>query len=153
MARRRGAIPFRVPAPAELPARLTAVLRVIYLLFTEGHLASQGTTLVRAELCDSAIELARALARLLPDEPEVTGLLALLLLTDARRPARTDDHGDLVLLEDQDRARWDQHKIAEGDAILRATLARHRPWPKAHQAPQRYSSRAMMPRCTSEAPS
>jgi RNA polymerase sigma-70 factor (ECF subfamily) len=122
-------IPFRVPGQAELPQRLGAVLRVIYLLFTEGHMASQGDGLVRGELCDSAIWLARGVAGLLPDEPEAAGLLALLLLTDARRAARTDDAGELVLLEDQDRGRWDRAMIAEGESVLEAALRRGRPGP------------------------
>jgi RNA polymerase sigma-70 factor (ECF subfamily) len=107
-----------VPRPDQLPARLNAVLRVVYLVFTEGHTATTGPSLVRGQLCDQAIRLARVLAELLPDEPEVTGLLALLLLTDARRAARVDAHGDLVLLEDQDRSRWGQAMIAEGEALL-----------------------------------
>jgi RNA polymerase sigma-70 factor, ECF subfamily len=124
---RRAGIAFRVPSPDDLPGRLAAVLRVVYLVFTEGHKAASGRTLVRAELCDQAIRLARALATLLPDEPEVTGLLALLLLTDARRDARVSAGGDLVLLEDQDRTRWDQEKIAEGEALLERALRRGRP--------------------------
>jgi RNA polymerase sigma-70 factor, ECF subfamily len=122
-------IPFRVPGRPELPQRLSAVLRVIYVLFTEGHMASQGDALVRGELCDTAISLARGVAGLLPGEPEAMGLLALLLLTDARRAARTDEHGELVLLEDQDRGRWDRGRIAEGEEILRAALAQGRPGP------------------------
>jgi RNA polymerase sigma-70 factor (ECF subfamily) len=122
-------IPFRVPGRTELPQRLRAVLRVIYVLFTEGHMASQGDALVRGELCDTAISLARGVAGLLPGEPEAMGLLALLLLTDARRAARTDDHGELVLLEDQDRGLWDRGKIAEGEAVLRDALAQGRPGP------------------------
>jgi RNA polymerase sigma-70 factor (ECF subfamily) len=98
-------IRLRQPAPDELPSRLAAVLRVTYLVFTEGHKASRGPDLVRGELCDAALRLARGLAALLPGEPEVTGLLALLLLTDARRAARTGPGGELVLLEDQDRSR------------------------------------------------
>jgi len=124
---REARIPFRIPNEAELPERLGAVLRVIYLLFTEGHMASRGEALVRGELCDRAIALARGVARLLPDAPEAAGLLALLLLTDARRAARTDDVGGLVLLEDQDRTRWDQDMIAEGEAVLDEALRRGRP--------------------------
>ena len=124
---REARIPFRIPGEAELPERLGAVLRVIYLLFTEGHLASRGEALVRADLCDRAIALARRVANLLPGEPEAAGLLALLLLTDARRAARTDALGDLVLLEDQDRDRWDQDMIAEGEASLEAALRQGRP--------------------------
>ncbi len=126
---REARIPFRVPGQEDLPARLGAVLRVIYVLFTEGHMASGGEALVRGELCDTAISLARGLSGLLPGEPEATGLLALLLLTDARRPARTDDVGDLVLLADQDRGRWDREMIAEGDAVLETALRSGRPGP------------------------
>ena len=122
-------IPLRVPARAELPGRIGGVLRVIYVLFTEGHMSSRGADLVRGDLCEEAISLARGVAGLLPDEPEALGLLALLLLTDARRAARTDDAGDLVLLEDQDRGRWDRARIAEGEAILEAALRRGRPGP------------------------
>jgi len=122
-------IPFRVPAQAELPERLGGVLRVIYVLFTEGHMASRGEALVRGELCDTAISLARGVAGLLPGEPEALGLLALLLLTDARRAARTDEVGDLVLLEDQDRSRWDRDKITEGEAVLETALCCGRPGP------------------------
>jgi RNA polymerase sigma-70 factor (ECF subfamily) len=122
-------IPFRVPGPAELPGRLGGVLRVIYVLFTEGHMASRGEALVRGDLCDTAISLARGVAGLLPGEPEAMGLLALLLLTDARRAARTDDLGDLVLLEDQDRGRWDRDLIAEGETVLETALRRGRPGP------------------------
>jgi RNA polymerase sigma-70 factor, ECF subfamily len=126
---REARIPFRVPGQAELPARLGAVLRVIYVLFTEGHMASRGDALVRGDLCDTAMSLARGVARLLPDEPEAMGLLALLLLTDARRAARTDDVGALVLLEDQDRGRWDRDMIAEGEAVLDRALRGGRPGP------------------------
>ena len=104
---RDAGIPYRVPADHELPERLPAVLAVIYLVFTEGHDASGGGALTRAGLCAEAIRLARLLAALMPDEPEVTGLLALLLLTESRRAARTTPAGDLVLLADQDRGRWD----------------------------------------------
>ena len=122
-------IPFRVPDSGELPDRLGAVLRVVYLVFTEGHMASSGDALVRGDLCDTAISLARGVVGLLPGEPEAMGLLALLLLTDARRAARTDDLGELVLLEDQDRGRWDAGMIAEGEAILEAALRKGRPGP------------------------
>jgi len=122
-------IQLRQPAPDELPSRLAAVLRVTYLVFTEGHKASRGPDLVRGELCDAALRLARGLAALLPGEPEVTGLLALLLLTDARRAARTGPGGELVLLEDQDRSRWDQAMISEGERLLVAALRAGRPGP------------------------
>ena len=142
---RQAGISFRVPPAADLPGRLAAVLRVVYLVFTEGHMATTGQTLIRGELCDQAIRLARALATLLPDEPEVAGLLALLLLTDARREARTGTDGDLVLLEDQDRARWDQEKIAEGEALVERALRLGRPGA--------YQLHAAIAACHSGAPS
>ncbi len=117
-------IPYRVPADHELPGRLPAVLAVIYTVFSEGHTATAGDDLVRVDLCDEAIRLARVLATLLPDEAEVMGLLALLLLTDARRGARIDTAGDLVLLADQDRSRWDHRQIAEGAALATVALRR-----------------------------
>jgi RNA polymerase sigma-70 factor, ECF subfamily len=126
---RHAGISFRVPPPEELPARLNAVLRVVYLVFTEGHKATTGPTLVRGELCDQAIRLARVLSGLLPGEPEVIGLLALLLLTDARRKARVDAHGDLVLLEDQDRGLWDRQMIAEGEVLVERALRGGTPGP------------------------
>jgi RNA polymerase sigma-70 factor (ECF subfamily) len=107
--------------------RVGAVLRVVYLVFTEGHKATGGPVLVRGELCDAAIRLARGLAGLLPGEPEVTGLLALLLLTDGRRPARTDPGGSLVLLADQDRSRWNAAMIDEGEALLLTALLAGQP--------------------------
>src|SRR5262249_44880350 len=126
---RQAGIAFRVPAPADLPARLGAVLRVVYLVFTEGHTATSGEALIRGELCDQAIRLARALAGLLPGGPEVTGLLALLLLTDARRDTRIGAGGDLILLADQDRSRWDGAMIAEGEALVERALRQGRPGP------------------------
>ncbi|HEX4248500.1 MAG TPA: RNA polymerase sigma factor [Pseudonocardia sp.] len=127
-------IPYRVPSDAELPARLRTVLAVLYLIFNEGHTASSGESLARVELCAEAIRLARGLAELMPDEPEVQGLLALMLLTDARRAARVGPDGDLVLLADQDRGRWDRALIAEGRAIVRRCLRRNRPGPYQIQA-------------------
>jgi RNA polymerase sigma-70 factor, ECF subfamily len=124
---RDAGIPLRVPPPAGLPDRIGGVLRVVYLVFTAGHKPASGDTLVRGDLCEQAIRLARALAGLLPGDPEVTGLLALLLLTDARRAARISDAGDLVLLADQDRSRWDRAKIAEGEARLGQALRSGRP--------------------------
>jgi RNA polymerase sigma-70 factor, ECF subfamily len=126
---RQAGIAFRVPPPADLPDRLSAVLRVVYLVFTEGHLASSGDALVRGELCDQAIRLARALAELLPAEPEVLGLLALILLTDARRGARVGPDGSLVVLAEQDRSRWDPALIGEGEAVLERALRLGRPGP------------------------
>ena len=116
-----------MPADADLPERLRPVLAVVYLVFNEGHVASQGDALVRAELCAEAIRLARLLVRLMPDEPEVHGLLALLLLSESRRAARTDAEGRLVRLADQDRSRWDRELIAEGQSIVRACLRRDLP--------------------------
>jgi RNA polymerase sigma-70 factor, ECF subfamily len=127
-------IPYRVPGDAELPDRRRAVLAVIYLIFNEGHTASSGDQLVRADLCAEAIRLARLLAELMPDEPEVMGLLALVLLTQSRSAARTSSDGALVLLADQDRSRWDRALIAEGQAIVRACLRRNQPGPYQIQA-------------------
>ncbi len=121
---REAAIPYRVPPAELLPERLPGVLAVLYLVFNEGYAATTGS-LVRADLCDEAIRLARILATLMPDEPEAAGLLALMLLQHSRREARTGPGGELVLLEDQDRSRWDHAMIDEGLAILdRALLAR-----------------------------
>ncbi len=127
-------IPYRVPNEADLPERLRAVLAVVYLIFNEGYTASSGDRLVREELCTEAIRLGRLLAELMPDEPEVMGLLALMLLTESRRATRTTPDGDLVLLADQDRDRWDRALIAEGQAIVRACLRRNQPGPYQIQA-------------------
>jgi RNA polymerase sigma-70 factor, ECF subfamily len=127
-------IPYRVPGDAELPDRRRAVLAVIYLIFNEGHTASSGDQLVRADLCAEAIRLARLLAELMPDEPEVMGLLALVLLIQSRSAARTSSDGALVLMGDQDRGRWDRALIAEGQAIVRACLRRNQPGPYQIQA-------------------
>jgi RNA polymerase sigma-70 factor, ECF subfamily len=127
-------IPYRVPSEAELPDRLRAVLAVVYLIFTEGHSATSGDRLVRDDLCAEAIRLARLLRQLMPDEPEVTGLLALMLLTEARRPARVGPHGELVLLADQDRSAWDRRLVAEGQDLVRECLRRNRPGPYQIQA-------------------
>jgi RNA polymerase sigma-70 factor (ECF subfamily) len=118
------AIPYRVPADHELPARLPAVLAVVYLIFTEGHTAASGPDLVRVDLCDEALRLGHLLADLLPDEAEVLGLLALLLLVDARRSTRADPDGELVLLGDQDRSRWDRARIDEGADLVEVALRR-----------------------------
>jgi RNA polymerase sigma-70 factor (ECF subfamily) len=131
---RDAGIPYRVPGEAELPDRLRAVLAVVYLVFNEGYAASAGDELVRRELCAEAIRLGRVLAELMPDEPEVMGLLALMLLVDSRRAARTTPDGRLVLLADQDRGRWDRDRIAEGQAIVRRCLRRNQPGPYQLQA-------------------
>jgi RNA polymerase sigma-70 factor, ECF subfamily len=127
-------IPYHIPSEADLPARLRAVLAVVYLIFNEGYTASSGDSLMREELCAEAIRLGRLLAALMPDEPEVHGLLALMLLVDARRASRTDTDGELVRLADQDRSRWNLRLIAEGQAIVRRCLARNRPGPYQIQA-------------------
>ena len=126
---RQAGISLRMPRPPDVAERLDAVLRVVYLVFTQGHRAAAGPALVRGELCDQAIGLARALAALLPDQPEVTGLLALLLLTDARRAARMGADGNLIVLPGQDRARWDRNKITEGERLLETALRARRPGP------------------------
>jgi RNA polymerase sigma-70 factor (ECF subfamily) len=131
---RAAKIPYRVPRDAELPARLPLVLAVVYLVFNEGYTASAGDHLYRGDLCAEAIRLARLLAALMPDEPEVAGLLALLLLTEARRPARTTADGELVPLADQDRGRWNRAMIAEGHNLVRACLRRNQPGPYQLQA-------------------
>lgn len=128
-------IPYRVPEGPELAVRLRSVLAVIYLIFTEGHRTSgAGDQLVRVELCDEAIRLARLLCDLAPDEPEAVGLLALLLLTDARRATRVDEDGVLVPLPAQDRSRWDAAQIAEGHELVRRCLRRNHPGPYQVQA-------------------
>ncbi len=127
-------IPYRIPDEGELAARVGSALAVVYLVFNEGHTASSGDALVRAELCAEAIRLGRLLDELMPGEPEVMGLLALMLLLEARRPARTTAAGELVRLADQDRGRWDRGLIAEGQALLRRCLALGRPGPYQLQA-------------------
>ena len=130
---RDAGIPYRVPAAEELPDRLPPVLTVLYLIFNEGYTATTGP-LIRTDLCAEAIRLARELAALMPDEPEVLGLLALLLLTEARRPARLGPGGELVLLPDQDRSLWNRRLIAEGHDLVRRCLRRNRPGPYQIQA-------------------
>ena len=127
-------IPYRVPSETELPNRLRAVLGVVYLIFNEGYTATAGEHLVRDELCAEAIRLGRILATLMPNEPEVMGLLALMLLLEARRPARTTAEGSLVLLADQDRGLWNPDLIAEGQAMVRECLRRNQPRPYQIQA-------------------
>jgi RNA polymerase sigma-70 factor, ECF subfamily len=131
---RDAGIPYRVPDQSELPARLQAVLAVVYLVFNEGYTAAAGEHLVRGELCAEAIRLGRMLAELMPHEPEVLGLLALMLLIDARRPARVGPDGQLVQLADQDRARWNHARTAEGQGIVRYCLRRNQPGPYQIQA-------------------
>jgi RNA polymerase sigma-70 factor (ECF subfamily) len=131
---RDAGIPYRVPSDAELPDRLPLVLAVVYLLFNEGYAASAGDELVRAGLCAEAIRLARLLAELMPDEPEVLGLLGLLLLVEARRRSRTAADGSLVLLADQDRTLWDRALVTEGQDLVRLCLRRNRPGPYQLQA-------------------
>ncbi|HEU0073360.1 MAG TPA: RNA polymerase sigma factor [Dehalococcoidia bacterium] len=127
-------IPYRVPPEHELPDRLQGVLAVIYLIFNEGYISSSGESLLRTELCDEAIRLGRLLLALMPDEPEVMGLLALTLLIDSRRAARTDSAGDLLTLEEQDRSLWDVERIEEGRALVERSLRMRRPGPYQLQA-------------------
>jgi RNA polymerase sigma-70 factor, ECF subfamily len=117
-------IPYRVPPAEQLPMRLGGVLAVLYLLFNEGYLASSGDELVRRELTAEAIRLTRLLVTLMPDEPEVKGLLALMLFNDSRKHARTDTHGDLITLEEQDRTAWDHEQIREATAVLEVAVGR-----------------------------
>ena len=137
-------IPYRVPAPPELPDRLSAVLRVVYLVFREGYAPSGGEELVRAPLRDEAVRLARLLAELLPDEGEAIGLLGLLVLHDSRRATRVDDQGDLVLLADQDRTRWDRDAVREGVALAARAL---------HRGRRSYALQAGIAACHAAAPS
>jgi RNA polymerase sigma-70 factor (ECF subfamily) len=127
-------IPYRLPSDAELPDRLRSVLAVLYLIFNEGHVATSGDSLGRDDLCLEAVRLARVLVELMPDEGEAQGLLALLLLTEARRPARSAADGSLVRLADQDRSLWDRGLIEEGHALVRACLRRNMPGPYQIQA-------------------
>jgi RNA polymerase sigma-70 factor (ECF subfamily) len=137
-------IPYRVPPASELPARITAVAEVVHLLFTTGHTAPAGAALVRRDLVERSIELARMLHALLPSSADVSGLLALLLLTDARRETRTAPDGRLLLLAEQDRAQWDRAAIAEGVALVRLAL-RSRP-------PSRYALQAAIAAVHAESP-
>jgi RNA polymerase sigma-70 factor, ECF subfamily len=131
---RDAGIPYRVPGEEQLPGRLRAVLAVVYLVFNEGYTASSGDRLVRDDLCAEAIRLGRLLAELMPGEPEVMGLLALMLLVESRRATRVAADGSLVQLADQDRGRWDRELIAEGQAIVRQCLRSNRPGPYQLQA-------------------
>ena len=131
---RNAGIPYRVPPGHQLPERTAAVLAVIYLLFNEGYAATSGADLVRRGLCTEAIRLGRTLVALMPDEPEAAGLLALMLLHDARQPGRVDAHGDLVPLEAQDRTQWNTAQIDEAVELLEAALRRSRPGPYQVQA-------------------
>jgi RNA polymerase sigma-70 factor, ECF subfamily len=127
-------IPYRVPGEADLPVRLRSVLAAVYLIFNEGYKASSGDQLIREDLCSEAIRLGRLLADLMPEEPEVFGLLALMLLVESRRAARLTADGDLVLLPEQDRELWNRELIAEGQSIVRRCLRRNRPGPFQIQA-------------------
>jgi RNA polymerase sigma-70 factor (ECF subfamily) len=131
---RDAGIPYRVPRDEDLPDRLAGVLRVVYLIFNEGYTASAGAELVRDDLCAEAVRLGRVLVELMPDEPEAAGLLALMVLIQSRRPARTTAAGELVRLAEQDRSLWDATLIAEGQAIVRRCLARRQPGPYQIQA-------------------
>ncbi|MEG3637311.1 RNA polymerase sigma factor [Micromonospora palythoicola] len=131
---RDSGLPFAMPDPAELPGRLATVLRVLYLIFNEGYASTSGPGLLRADLCAEAIRLARLLRRTMPDAAEVTGLLALLLLTDARAPARTGPYGELIPMAEQDRSRWRADQIAEGTALVVEALRRGSPGPYQVQA-------------------
>jgi RNA polymerase sigma-70 factor (ECF subfamily) len=130
---REARIPYQVPEPDELPERLESVLRVVYLVFNEGYLASSGGSLTRVDLSSEAIRLGRLLCELLP-EPEVMGLLALMLLQESRRATRSSPTGDIVLLEDQDRSQWNRAEIAEGSALVARAFASRRAGPYALQA-------------------
>jgi RNA polymerase sigma-70 factor (ECF subfamily) len=131
---RDAGIPYTIPEPGDLPERLEAVMAVVYLIFSEGHAATRGDSPIRGDLCAEAIRLARLLVRLFPASSEAHGLLALLLLTDARRQARLDLEGDVVPLDEQDRSRWDRARIAEGRAALKAVRAGATPGPYVLQA-------------------
>ncbi len=125
---------YRIPRAAELPDRLHAVLTAIYLIYTEGHTATSGQSLTRTDLSTEAVRLGRTLIELMPDEPEAVGLVALMLLTESRRPARSNNRGTMVRLADQDRARWDPALITEGHELVRACLRRNQPGPFQIQA-------------------
>ena len=127
-------IAYRIPRADELPGRLGPVLATVYLIYTEGHTATAGDDLLRPALTAEAIRVGRTLVALLPDEPEAVGLLALMVLTEARAPARIGDGGELVRLADQDRSRWDRELVAEGQELVRACLDRNRPGPYQVQA-------------------
>jgi RNA polymerase sigma-70 factor (ECF subfamily) len=140
------AIPYRTPSPEELPGRLSGVLSTVYLLFSEGYHATSGDDPVRRELTADAVRLARLLRELLPEEPATTGLLALMLLQSSRHAARTDEHGDLVLMADQDRSRWDRAAIAEGMTLLGVALRR------TPTRPELYTTQAAIAACHAIAP-
>jgi RNA polymerase sigma-70 factor (ECF subfamily) len=138
-------IPYHVPAPEELPYRIEAVLDVVHLVFTTGHTAPSGSSLVRDDLISRALQLARMLRELLTDDPGIAGLLALIVLSDARRNTRTSDNGTLVLLEDQDRTKWDYESIREGISLVRESLS--------HRPPTRFALMAAIAAVHAESPS
>jgi RNA polymerase sigma-70 factor (ECF subfamily) len=146
-------IPYRVPGPAELPDRLDAVLTVVHLLYTTGHTAPAGPDLVRGDLVERAVGLARMLCELMPDEREACGLLALLLLTDARRATRADADGRLLLLEEQDRSRWDRAAIAEGTGLVTGALRGRAGLSPGLGRPGRFLLQAAIAAVHAEAPS
>jgi RNA polymerase sigma-70 factor (ECF subfamily) len=127
-------VSYRIPRAAELPDRLAAVLAAIYLIYTEGHTATSGQNLTRTDLSREAVRLGRTLVELMPDEPEAIGLLALMLLSESRRPARRNPDGTMVRLADQDRSRWNKALIIEGHQLVRACLRSHQPGPFQVQA-------------------
>ncbi len=131
---KHAAIPYAVPAPAQWPQRLQAVLGVIYLIFNEGYFCTNGAELVRTNLCDEALRLTKILRELKPNEPEIEGLLALILLHDSRRTTRQNQHGQIIALEDQDRTSWDKQKIIDGLDMLNMALKRKKPGPFQTQA-------------------
>jgi RNA polymerase sigma-70 factor, ECF subfamily len=148
---RNAGIPYEVPAPEALGERLPSVLATIYLVFNEGYAASESDELIRRDLCAEAIRLGRVLRSVMPDEPEAAGLLGLMLLHDARREGRTDEHGEIVLLEEQDRTLWDREQIGEGVGLTKEALGPMRP--AGSRPPGAYALQAAIAACHATAPS